>query len=247
VRLALAGSLPVALAALGMLLALAGCESTQATSARLQRSGVKQLAAAKGLVVGKQNADVRVVGAAVVHDANGAAVVVTLRNRSPRPLASVPIAIDVRGAGGKGVYKNDTPGLDPSLVSVTALPARGEIVWVDDQVTPTATPTSVRARIGETHGSPPARLPQIELTAPQLSTDPVTGVEAVGVVRNRSRLEQRRLVVFCVARRGARVVAAGRAIVARLAPGTHAEYHVFFIGDPRGARLTIAAPPTVLE
>ena len=64
---------------------------------------------------------------------------------------------------------------------------------------------------------------------------------------NRSDVEQRRLVVACVARRGGRVVAAGRAIVNRLAPGKSASYHVFFIGDPRGARMTVVAPPTVIE
>ena len=70
---------------------------------------------------------------------------------------------------------------------------------------------------------------------------------AIGNVANRSAVEQRRLVVFAVARKGDRVVAAGRAIVERLAPGKSAHFTAFLIGDPRGAELSAAAPPTVVS
>ena len=66
----------------------------------------------------------------------------------------------------------------------------------------------------------------------------------MGGLVNRSKVLQRDIVVFAVARRGKRVVAAGRAAVERLKPGARATFQVFFIGDPRGARLTLAAPPT---
>jgi hypothetical protein len=227
-------------------LALAACESTQDKSARLEREGGQALAAEHGLKVTRSNRDVRVLSTAVVHDENGAAVVVALRNRTPRPLGRVPIAIDVRGAGGKSIYANDVPGLDPSLVQATGVPGDGELLWVNDQVTAAATPKTVEAVIGREQASPPRELPKIEVEQPRLATDAVTGVEAIGRVRNRSEVDQKRLVVFCVARRGEKVVAAGRAIVTRLAAGKQAKYHVFFIGDPRNAQLTVAAPPTVL-
>ena len=115
---------------------LAGCESTQAKSARLEREGAQQLAGERGLVVRAQNRDVRAVATSVVQDENGTAVVVVLRNRAARPVGRVPVAIDVRGAGGRSVYRNDAPGLDPSLVEATGVPASGELVWVNDQVTP---------------------------------------------------------------------------------------------------------------
>jgi len=56
-------------------------------------------------------------------------------------------------------------------------------------------------------------------------------------------------VISCVARRGGRVVAAGRAIVDRLgAKGTKPQlFRIFFIGNPKGAKLTLFAPPTVLR
>lgn len=245
VRQLAAPLLPLLLIALAPL--LSGCESSQAKSARLEREGAKQLTGERGLVVRQQNRDVRVVATSVVQDANGTAVVVELRNRAPRPVGSVPVAIDVQGPGGRSVYRNDTPGLDPSLVEATGVPASGELLWVNDQVTPTGDPKRIEALVGQARGDPPHELPRLELSEPRLIEDRVTGVEAVGRVTNRSDVEQRRLVVSCVARRGERVVAAGRAIVNRLAPGKSASFHVFFIGDPRGARMTVVAPPTVIE
>lgn len=237
----------LALPALALAPALGGCESTQAKSARLKRAGVQQLAAERGLDVRSQNPDVKVLSAAVLHDENGAAVVVALRNRTSRPLGRVPVAIDVEGADGRSVYRNDVPGLDPSLVEATGVPAGGALLWVNDQVATSSAPKSVQAVVGRERGTAPRELPRIDVDAPRLATDAVTGVEAIGVVTNRSQIDQRRLVVSVVAQRSGKVVAAGRAIVERLLAGRHARYHVFFIGDPRGAQLTVAAPPTVLE
>jgi hypothetical protein len=230
-------------------LLLAGCESTQDKSARLEREGASRLAAERAVVVRRRSEDVRVIASHVVTDANGTAVVVELRNVSARPVARARVALDVAGAGGASVYRNDTPGLDPSLTEATGLAAGATLAWVNDQVTPSKPPRRVDARVGDLPAgaaSSTARLPAITVEQPRLSTDAVTGVEAIGHVRNGSRVEQRRLVVFCVARKRGRVVAAGRGIVNRLAPGRRAKYHVFFIGDPRGAQLTAVAPPTVV-
>ncbi|MGN6190255.1 MAG: hypothetical protein ACTHOE_15285 [Conexibacter sp.] len=243
----LLGAAPLLLGCLACAPLLSGCESTQAKSARLEKEGAKRLAGERGLVVRRQNADVRAVATAVLQDENGTAVVVVLRNRASRPVGSVPIAIDVQGANGRSVYRNDLAGLDPSLVEATGVPANGELLWVDDQVTPNGDPKKAVATIGAARGDAPRELPKIELSQPRLIVDRVTGVEAVGRVTNRSDVEQRRLVVSCVARKGERVVAAGRAIVNRLAIGKSASFHVFFIGDPRGARITVVAPPTVIE
>jgi hypothetical protein len=243
----LLGAAPLLLAAVGLAPLLSGCESSQAKSARLEKEGAQQLAGERGLVVRKQNADVKAVATSVLSDENGTAVVVVLRNRAAQPVGHVPVAIDVQGAGGKSVYRNDLPGLDPSLVEATGIPAKGDLEWVNDQVTASGTPKKVEATIGAERGTAPRELPKLELTQPRLVEDRVTGIEAVGRVTNRSDVEQRRLVVSCVARKGERIVAAGRAIVNRLAPGKSASFHVFFIGDPRGARMTVVAPPTVFE
>jgi len=50
-------------------------------------------------------------------------------------------------------------------------------------------------------------------------------------------------VVFAVARRGGRVVAAGRGQIPRLKPGKRVRYQAFFIGNAHGAHVAVSAPP----
>jgi hypothetical protein len=77
------------------------------------------------------------------------------------------------------------------------------------------------------------------------------GAYAKGTIANRSSVAQKRIVITCVARDGGRVVAAGRAVIDRLEPAASLKkpttFTVFFIGDPRQARLDCSAPPTVLD
>jgi hypothetical protein len=194
-------------------------------------------------VIGKRSKVVKVGNRAVLNDKNGTAVVVELRNTSKRMLARVPVAIEVRN-GKRSVFKNDDPGLEPSLVGVPVLLPGQRLLWVHDQVLATGKGKSVKAKIGAERGATPGRLPHIRITPPRLEVDPTSGTLAVGRLVNRSRVLQRNIVVYAVARKGRRIVAAGRAAVERLKPGASAAYQVFFIGDPRGARITLAAPPT---
>lgn len=223
----------------------AGCESSQERSARLAKQG-KHAFSERGLKVTRKNSQVKVEQTAVLHDANGAAAVVVLTNTSSAGMANIPLSIDVRGAGGKSVFKNDAPGLEQSLVGVPVLPARATVDWVNDQVTAADPPKSVAAVAGMAHGALKSSVPSLAVTQPALTVDPVSGVEASGKVTNRSKVEQRGLIVYCVARKGRRIVAAGRGQVQRLVPGKTAAYHIFFIGNPTGARLSVQAPPTVL-
>ena len=225
---------------------VAGCESSQEKSARLAKQGGKAFTR-KGLEVGRQNPDVKVGRTFVLQDSNGAATVVELRNVSPAALVNVPVSIDVLAAGGRSVFKNDAPGLEPSLVSAPVLRAKSEFTWVNDQVTPTARAKSVQVKVGTSPGRAPASLPKLDVPAPTLKNDPVSGIEAAGSVTNRSKVEQRALIVYCVARKGSKVVAAGRAAIQRLKPGQKLLYHVYFIGDPSGAQVSVAVPPTVLQ
>jgi hypothetical protein len=80
----------------------------------------------------------------------------------------------------------------------------------------------------------------------RLTGDVASGLEAIGTITNRSEREQRDLVLYCVARKGKRIVAAGRGQVPRLRAGQTKPFHIFFIGDPRGAELQVEAPPTTL-
>ncbi len=236
----------MAAALVGLGLVVAGCESTQDKAKRLAKQG-KHAFSAKGLSVTRENPNVKVLSTATLKDANGAAAVVRLRNLSRAPLINVPLAIDVRSSSGRSLFRNDAAGLAPSLTQAAAIPAGGELTWVDDQIVASAAPASVTARAGTTATRAPKALPKLEVDPPKLATDPVSGIAAEGVVHNRSAILQRKLVLFAVARRGGRVVAAGRGGIDKLKPGKKAAYQIFFIGNPKGAKVEVTAPPTVLQ
>jgi hypothetical protein len=226
-------------------IAFAACESTQDKSAKLARSG-NGVFSEKGIVVRSQSKDVKVLSTDVVQDSNGTATVVEVKNTSRSSLAQVPVAIDVTGTGGKSVFRNDQPGLEPTLAHVPLLRSHQTLLWVNDQVSPTARARSVKARIGAARTVDAGSIPKITLTGVRLERDPVSGLAAVGFVANRSKVEQRKLVIFAIARRTGRIVAAGRAQVNRLKPRKRSRFQVFFIGNPSGAHLALAAPPTSL-
>ena len=228
-------------------LSLAGCESTQSKSARLESEGITKLAAEKGLVVEKPNAGIEVVETVGLEDENGAAAVVVMKNRTAKAMRNVPIAINALGKSGKSVFKNNTPGLEDALTSIAALPPGEETAWVNDQLVPTGPVAKIKAVAGEEGGVFPSNVPELEVGPPELYEDPVSGVEATGRVENRSGVDQRLLTLYCIARRSGRIVAAGVGRIERLRAGKRANYHIFFIGNPRGAELTVIAPPTTPE
>jgi hypothetical protein len=231
-------------AAVLALLALAGCESTQARSARLEKAA-KLRQHATGLRITRQSPDVSVVGTTVLKDADGAAAVVELRNRG-KTQVDLPIAVSVRDAAHRSLYANDAAGLDASLVTVASLPAGGRLDWVNDQVLLTGTPRDAVAEVGAAPRPGPAKLPELDVSALELTRDPSGSTAVEGTVTNRSAVAQRKLVVYVVARRAGRIVAAGRAVIDKHAPGRSASFSAFPIGDPKGAELSASAPPTVV-
>jgi hypothetical protein len=231
----------------GLLLTATGCESSQDRSAQLQKEGANLIANQHGLVLHGHNTAVRVLEAGVVTDANGTAAAVLLRNIKQAPLGQVPIAIDVLGPGHKTVFANTAPGLEASLTSVSALPPKGDMTWVDDQVIPAGKALAVQARVGAGGDGAPKALPQIDVGPPKLQNDATSGLEAVGKVSNRSAVAQVRLFVYVSAWKSGRLTSAGRGAVQQLPAHHHATYHVFLIGNPQGAQLTATAPPTVLR
>jgi hypothetical protein len=233
-----------AFALIAPIAAISGCQSTQDRSAQLRKKGNTVLSQRTQTLVTRTNPDVKVLRTATLHDDNGSAAVVELRNTSRRALVNVPVAIDVRGAGGTSVFRNDAAGIEPSLVGPSYVPPASRFAWVNDQVSATGVPRSVVARVGVGHGAPPRSVPSIQVGAPHLETDPTSGISAVGTVTDRSPILQRKLVLYCIATRGTRIVAAGRGGIERLRPNKATRYTIFFIGNPKGARLTVAAPPT---
>lgn len=227
-------------------LALAGCETTAEKSAKLERAAKRATVLQSGLLITHPSTDVKVLETAALHGAEGAAAVVVLHNVSARAQRAVPIAITVKDAGGQRLFQNDAGGLEGALVSVASLPAHGVVGWVDDQLPATGKPAAVTAVLGQAPTLTGA-VPKIEVQGAHTIEDPSRGIGTGATVINRSGVAQRNLVVFALARRERRIVAAGRAIVAELAAHSSTRFQVFFIGDPRGAQVQFSAPATTFR
>lgn len=236
---------PLALALAGVALVVTGCESTQDKSAKIAAE-LGPVSLEKGLTISKRSKDVKVVSTTLLTDANGSAVVVELHNGSGRDLAEVPLLIDVLDAKGKSVYRNDIPGIEPALAAVPLIPASGDVVWVHDQVLATGKPAEVKATVGAGGEEFSGEQPTVSVSEPKLEGDPFTGVAAGGEVVNESGEDLDRLLLYAVARDGGRIVAAGRGAIEPLKDKPKpVPYNVFFIGDPKGAGVTIAQFPTL--
>ena len=236
---------PVSLALVGVALVTTGCESTQDKSAKIGAE-LGPVAEEKGLRIAKESEDVRVLDTTLLSDANGSAVVVEVRNESGRNLVEVPILIDVLDAKGHSVYRNDIPGIEPALAAVPFVPAGGEVAWVHDQILAAGAPASVEVEVGASDAGFSGELPQVSVSEPKLEGDPYTGLAAAGEALNRSGEDLDRLLLYGVARRGEEIVAAGRGAIEPLkANGKDVAYNIYFIGDPRGAAVTVTRFPTL--
>lgn len=240
---------PIAAAGLALLaiVGLSACQSTKSKSAELEAQGSTQLISEEGLEIKRRNPDVKVTSTAVLSGSEGSnAVVVDLHNDSDENLTEVPILIEVTNSKGKPFYKNDIPGLEPALASVPYIPAHGDAEWVNDQVLGVGKPKSVKVTIGTGGGTHSGDIPDIEVSKPTLKGDPVSGISATGDVINETGKDQRRLLVYVVARKGDEVVAAGRGAIEHLkSDRKKLKYTVFFVGDPGGAELKLSEFPAL--
>ncbi|HEV3323004.1 MAG TPA: hypothetical protein VG147_12560 [Solirubrobacteraceae bacterium] len=228
-------------------LALGGCESSQEKSAQLEKQAklakaAHPVQAAKGLSIAHASSAVRVVATQTVHSSEGTAVVVTLRNVSTHALRDVPIAVTVKGAGGSTLYQNNIAGLEAALTAVPLLPAGAQFEWIDDQVQAAEAPASASALVGEAQQAP-ATVPQIALTGVHANEEGGSSGVA-GTVHNDSAVTQSELVVYGLARRGARIVAAGRAVLSKVAAHGSSPFQVLFIGSASGAHVEASALPS---
>jgi hypothetical protein len=229
-------------------LALGGCETTAEESAKLERKAKLEKAehptiAAKGLSITRASSQVKVLNATVVHSSEGTAAAVTVRNLTPHTLRSVPIAVTVKDAHGRTLFQNNSPGLEAALTSLASLPAHGVATWVDDQISASGEPpASVSALVGD---APTASGPQPKLEVAGLhSSEESDSGGAAGTVHNHSRVAERALVVYVLARRAGKIVGAGRAVLPVVPPGGSAPFQAYLVGSSTGATLAASAPAT---
>lgn len=233
----------VAPGVVAMALAMCGCESNEQRSAQLEKQAHHVSLAQQGVSVTHASRAVKVLQSTVLRGSEANAVVVMLRNDSPSALRDAPIQITVRDAKGATLYENNVQGLEGSLTHVALLEPGAETAWVDDQVQLSGTPASVSALVGEGTRAP-SRVPQLTISGTHRVEEPSVGVGVGGTVTNRSSVTQQSLVVYAVARRGSRIVAAGRAELSEAAAGAGTSFQAFFIGNPSGAQIQTSAPAT---
>lgn len=231
-------------------LTLTGCETTQEKAAKLERAAKhhEELAtngAQHGLSITRLSTKVKIVSSSVLNSSEGAAAVLTLRNLSAKPLRNVPIEIAVKSRSGTVSYTNNAAGLSAGLASVPLLPAHGETTWIDDQVQASSAAASVEAKLGEGEAVSRA-LPRLTVQGAHLFEDPTNGLGAEGTLLNHSRVTQRDLVLYAVARHDGTITAAGRAVLPEAAAGTSTPFQIFFIGNPHGGKLEVIAPPSTI-
>jgi hypothetical protein len=226
-------------------LALSGCQSTAEKSAELEKYH-RVSGSTAGLAIDHTSAIVKIAATAILHGSEGTAAVVTLRNGSGATQTAVPLAITARSTSGATLYTNTESGQERSLTTVAIIPPHGEATWVDDQIQTPETPASLTAKAGE--GTPlTGATPLISVTAGPI-VEEGAGPEAKGTVTNHSSVAQTQLVVYAVATRGRRIVAAGRAVISLLGAGASAPFKALMIGSSTGgARLALTAPATVLH
>ena len=225
---------------------LSACESTQSRSAELEKKGEKALLVDSSPTIGKESKVVKVTSSTLLTDSYGSAVVVRLHNSSDQNLVDVPIQVEVLDSKGRTVYSNEIPGIETELAAVPYIPAGGDATWVNDQVQASGVPASVRVKVGASSRSYAGPMPEIEVSAPRIEGDPVSGVEATGTVVNRTGEDQERLLLYAVGTKGGKVVAAGRGAIEHLKGTTKPlHYDIFFIGDPKGSEIEMTQYPTL--
>jgi hypothetical protein len=234
-------------------LALTGCETTAEKSARLERGAAHReaqeakhrQAAQRELTITRRSRNISVTGVTLLHSSEGLAAVVSLANHSAKTLAAVPVRVTLKNAAGHSVYTNETPGQAQALITASLVPAHGRVQWIDDQI-PLGAAVSASAEVGEgtaVPGSPPS----LSVAGAHLTEDSSSGPGAEGEVVNHSTTTQHELVVYAIARRAGRIVAAGRAVLPQAPAATATRFQLFFIGDPGGAQLQVEAPPSTLD
>ncbi|HUA75097.1 MAG TPA: hypothetical protein VL988_10115 [Solirubrobacteraceae bacterium] len=225
---------------------LAGCESTESESARIDREAAVAREHEPGaLKLGATSRDVRAARVTLLSGAGRGAVAIELRSSSAHAQAEVPVLVDVKGTSGRLLYSNQPGGTDPKLQRAPLVQPRSSTWWVNDQVLLNQPSTGVTVRVGT--GRTLAHVPR-QLAARMSSVERQGAASAVlGQVTNESSSPQRDVAVYAVALQGEKVVAAGRGQIAELPGrrGASASFRVPLVGDPAKAKveLTAVAPP----
>lgn len=223
---------------------LGGCVSTQRKNARAELVADRTLAGRAPLRLRHASRSVRVVRVALVRGARASAFVVTLRDRGAAA-TDVPLAVGVRGAGGRRIAANGRGGLGWFRTHVPSIGAGAGTTWVFTarRALPAGTPYAVAGAAGGAVAS------HVRGALPSLAARAVGRARGGVVVAlvNRSAIPQYDVQVYAVARDRGRVLAAGAASIAHVGSQGRARVRVALVGDPGRHPVRVFAPPTIFE
>lgn len=242
-----------AVAAAGAVVALGGCATTQQEASRLQLNAARIRAAEQPTVVRSAGSAVEVSDVSMLSSSGAHTFVVTVRNQRPTAVSDLPISVGVIGRGHRRIYLNErsTQELSYFDAHLPRIAAGGSATWVFTSRRPVSSRVRPFVLIG---GRPSPAAPAGSSSAPSIASR-VTATRArpdhravLDVeLRNGSTIPQYQLPVYAVAVRRSHIVAAGVLVVPHLGSRRTLSIHVPVQGSLAGARLHVAALPTIVH
>jgi hypothetical protein len=226
--------------------ALAGCVTTQQKNARTLLTNARTLASETPVRVTTENPSVRVLRVALITSKRDDAVVVEVRNDTPRPISDLPISVGVQRAHRGQVYLNEAANIDYYDTHVPLIPGATTLSWVLPGVRAADAAGRLFAKVGVA-GTPASTaspmLPRIEA----VSTSGAPSGRLRVAVANASGVPQYGLQVYAVAVRNGRYVGAARGALGELDGGSRMVIALPLVGSAVGASVALYAPPTIFK
>jgi hypothetical protein len=219
--------------------ALSGCATTQDANKRASIQADRTLASRNALELKGTDPDVQVVSTTVLNGKDGSAVVAVLRNRGDQPVNDLPIEVGPEG----GDPVNARPNVPYFQSHAPAIAPGDQATWVYVSKDPLGSNRAF-VRVGAHPTAPLTTAGQVS----ELDTGgKVDGSRVKAEVTNDTGVPQYDLDVYAVARKGGRLVAAGRADLEHLGVTNSAHLTLPVIGDAKRARVQIFAPQTLFQ
>jgi len=236
-----------ALAACVLAAAGSGCESTFDRAKAKAAEDAKHRVVEKGLTF-TPNPAIKVSTAAVITSSDATAVVLRVRNTDANGgVVWAPLSLKLKDASGKVVASNTAGGTNPSLQRLPSLAPGAQAFYVNDQLTPQGAVKTVDAVVGGRSTALQHGLPKLAVKGFRIDASDPFGLAFKGTVTNTSTVDQPQLVVQAIAEKGARIVAAGTAVLTNLKPQSSQPFSGYWVGNPKGARLSVFVPPTATQ
>jgi hypothetical protein len=219
--------------------ALSGCATTQDSNQRASVQADRTLESRKALQLHGTDHNVQVVSTSVLNGKDGSAVVAVLRNRGSDPVNDLPIEVGPEG----GQPVNAHPNVPYFQSHAPAIAPGEEATWVYVSKDPLGSGRAF-VRVGTPSPHPLTTAGRIS----ELDTGgQASGSSVLADVTNDTGVPQYDLDVYAVARKGGRLVAAGRANLEHLGVDQSTHLTLPLIGDPKGAQVQIFAPQTLFQ